>query len=101
MTGQWVEPGTYPLPGTKPELSVTTENIAIMFQIKGGKDNWTYMWDDYGVMALRPRALFIELEKMPDGFLTPEESKTTDAEFEYVPPVDPGTQFDFASFEGN
>lgn len=101
VTGQWVEPGTYPLPGTKPELSVTTENIAIMFQIKGGKDNWTYMWDDYGVMALRPRALFIELEKMPDGFLTPEESKTTDAEFEYVPPVDPGTQFDFASFEGN
>ena len=76
--------GTYTMPGTSPELSVTTTHLSLVFDIKGGKDNWDFPWQDYGVIACRPRKLFIELEKMPDGFVVPEASRTTDADFEYV-----------------
>ena len=95
--------GAYPMPGTKPELSVTTEHDALVFTIKGGKDNWNgdNLWNNYGVIACHPRVLFIELEKMPDGFVVPEASRTFDADFEYIPPVDPVTSFDWESLEGS
>lgn len=101
IAGQWLEPGLYPMPGTKPEISVKLESPTLMFPISGGKDDWTYLSDDYGVMAARPRALFIELEKMELGFLTPEESQTSDEEFQYIPPIDPGSLFDFDNMAGN
>ena len=97
-TATMLAPGSYPMPNTKPEKIVTLEKEALMFQIKGGKDNWNFPWQDYGVIACRPRALFIELDKMPDGFVVPEESRTFDAEFEYVPPVDPGSSFNWDEF---
>ena len=100
-TATWVGPGTYAMPGTKPELSVTIQRQALMFQIKGGKDNWTYTWQDYGVIACRPRVLFIEMEQLPDGFVVPEASRTFDADFKYEPPVDPGSLFDWASLPGS
>lgn len=88
-TAQYLPAGTYPLPGTNPELSVTIEKEALMFTIKGGKDNWTYTWQDYGVFVCRPRALFVEFEKMPDGFKVPEAACTRDDEFQYVAPEEP------------
>ena len=97
-TATMVPAGTYPMPNTSPELSVTIEKEALMFTIQGGKDNWNYPWQDYGVIACRPRALFIELEKMPDGFVVPEASRTFDADFEYVPPFNPDDLFDWDGF---
>ena len=97
-TATMLAPGSYPMPNTKPEKIVTLEKEALMFQIQGGKDNWNFPWQDYGVIACRPRALFVELEKMPDGFVVPEESRTFDADFEYIPPVDPGSSFDWDGF---
>ncbi len=96
-----VEPGEYTMPGTSPELKLTLEKQALMFAISGGKDNWNYPWQDYGVFVCRPRVLFIEMDQMPDGFLVPAASRTTDADFEYIPPVDPGSQFDFSTLPGN
>lgn len=90
--------GTYTMPGTSPELSVTTTHLSLVFDIKGGKDNWDFPWQDYGVIACRPRKLFIELEKMPDGFVVPEASRTTDADFEYVAPIEPDKLFDWDGF---
>lgn len=96
-----VEPGEYTMPGTSSELKLTLEKQALMFAISGGKDNWNYPWQDYGVFVCRPRVLFIEMDQMPDGFLVPAASRTTDADFEYIPPVDPGSQFDFSTLPGN
>ena len=86
----WVGPGSYKMPNTKPELSVTIETQALMFEITGGTDNWgDYMYTDYQVIAGHPRALFVELEQLPDGFVVPAASRTTDADFEYpYPPFD-------------
>ncbi|MBO7644432.1 MAG: hypothetical protein J6S62_05685 [Bacteroidales bacterium] len=97
-TATFMEPGTYPMPGTVPEISVTLEKQTLMFQIKGGKDNWNFPWQDYGVIACRPRALFVEIEKMPDGFVVPEASRTFDTEFEYIPPVEPDDLFNWDEF---
>ena len=36
---------------------------------------------------------------MPDGFVVPEASRTFDADFEYIPPVDPVTSFDWESLD--
>lgn len=101
--GQWLAAGTYPMPGTTPQLSATLEKEALMFPITGGKDDWngSNPWNNYGVIAANPRALFIEVEKMPDGFVVPEESRTFDADFEYIPPVDPVTEFDWESLSAN
>jgi len=95
--------GEYSMPGTKPEKKVVTTHDALVFTIVGGKDNWNgeNLWNNYGVIACHPRVLFVELEKMPDGFVVPEESKTFDADFEYIPPVDPVTTFDWESLEGS
>ena len=97
-TATMLPPGTYDMPGTSPTLSVTLDHMALMFQIKGGKDNWTHTWDDYGVIACRPRALFVEIEKMPDGFVVPEASMTRDDAFKYEPPV--VVDFDWNSLPG-
>ena len=96
-----VQPGEYTMPGTTPALKVTLEKPALMFQITGGKDNWSGSnpWNNYGVIACNPHALFIEIEQMFDGFIVPEASRTTDADFEYVPPVEP--TIDLSVLPGN
>lgn len=88
-SAQYLPAGTYEMPGTNPVLSVTIEKEALMFTIQGGKDNWDYPWQDYGVFACHPRALFVEVEKMPDGFEVPEAARTRDDEFQYVAPEEP------------
>ena len=90
-TAQYLPAGEYKMPGTAPELFVTIEKEALMFTITGGKDNWNgeNAWNDYGVFACHPRALFVEFEKMPDGFKVPEAACTRDDEFQYVAPEEP------------
>ena len=91
-----VGPGSHAMPNTKPEISVTIETQALMFEITGGTDNWgDYMYTDYQVVAGRPRALFVELEQLPAGFVVPEASRTTDADFEY-----PYQPFDITTLPG-
>ena len=92
-------PGTYEVPGTN--KSVTIQRQALAFTITGGKDDWNNIYKDYDKIAARPRALFIEMEQLPDGFVVPEESRTFDADFKYEPPVDPGSLFDWASLPGS
>lgn len=97
----WVGPGTYTMPNTKPEKTVTIETQALMFEITGGKDNWgDYMYTDYQVIAGKPRALFVELEQLPADFVVPEASRTTDADFKYIPPDDPNPEFDLTKLPG-
>ena len=93
-TGQILPPGTYPLTGTIPLLSVTTTHPGLMFTITGGKDYWSGPASDYDVFACHPRAMLFELEEMPVGFRVPSESRTVDADFEYVEPVPVGFDFD-------
>ena len=90
-------PGTYEVPGSGGK-SVTITRQALAFTITGGKDDWNNIYKDYDKIAARPRALFIEMEAMPDGFIVPEASRTTDADFEYV---EPGSTFDWASLPGS
>ena len=90
-------PGTYEVPGAGGK-SVTITRQALAFTITGGKDDWNNIYKDYDKIAARPRALFIEMEAMPDGFVVPEASRTTDADFEYV---EPGSTFDWASLPGS
>ena len=93
----FVGPGTYEVPGAGGK-SVTITRQALAFTITGGKDDWTNIYKDYDKIAARPRALFIEMEAMPDGFIVPEASRTTDADFEYE---EPGSTFDWASLPGS
>ena len=93
----FVGPGTYEVPGAGGK-SVTITRQALAFTITGGKDDWNNIYKDYDKIAARPRALFIEMEAMPDGFIVPEASRTTDADFEYV---EPGSTFDWASLPGS
>jgi len=95
----FVGPGTYEVPGTS--KSVTIERQALAFTITGGKDDWNNIYKDYDKIAARPRALFIEMEQLPDGFVVPAASKTADADFKYEPPVDPGDIFDWANLPGS
>ena len=90
-------PGTYEVPGAGGK-SVTITRQALAFTITGGKDDWNNIYKDYDKIAARPRALFIEMEAMPDGFVVPEASRTTDADFEYV---EPGSTFDWNSLPGS
>ena len=96
-TALFVGPGTYEVPGAGGK-SVTITRQALAFTITGGKDDWNNIYKDYDKIAARPRALFIEMEQLPDGFIVPEASRTTDADFEYV---DPGSTFDWASLPGS
>lgn len=93
-TGRVMPAGTYPLPGTTPALSVTTTHPGLMFTITGGKDYWSGPATDYDVFACHPRAMLFELEEMPVGFRVPSESRTVDADFEYIEPVPVGFDFD-------
>ena len=86
----FVGPGTYDMPNTNPTKSVTIENMALLFPITGGVDLWDgsgaqIMYTDYHKIAGNPRRLYIEMEQMPAGFVIPEASKTTDADFEFAP----------------
>ena len=104
-TAQYLPAGTYPMTGTVPELSVTIEKEAMAFTIQGGKDNWNgdNLWNDYGVFACHPRILFVEFERMPDGFEVPEAARTRDDEFQYVAPEEPENPevpFDLESLVG-
>lgn len=92
-TATFVGPGTYEVPGTS--KSVTISRQALAFSITGGKDDWDNIYKDYDKIAARPRALFIEMEPMPDGFVVPAASCTTDGDFEYIPPEEPGPGGDF------
>lgn len=95
---------TMPVPPTDPNgkpissrvISIT--NQALSFEITGTRDLWgDLMYNGYNVVAVHPRQLFIELEKMPDGFTVPDASKTTDADYKFVPPV---YEFDFDALPG-
>ena len=92
-----VGPGTYDMPDTNPVKSVTIESQALMFTITGGVESWdsNIMYTDYHAIAGNPKALFIEMEVLPNGFVVPEASKTTDADFKYEPP-----SFDWTSLPG-
>ena len=92
-----VGPGTYDMPNTSPLKSVTIETQALMFTITGGVESWnqSIMYTDYHAIAGNPKVLFIELEQMPAGFVVPEASRTTDADFNYEPPA-----FDWYSLPG-
>ncbi len=101
-----VPEGAYemPVPPTDPNgkpisprtVTITTE--ALRFEITGTRDLWgDYLYTDYNVIAVHPRQLFIELEKMPDGFTVPAASQTTDADYKFVPPV---YEFDFNTLPG-
>ena len=97
-----VGPGTYDMPNSNPVKSVTIETQALMFEIKGGAESWnqSIMYTDYHAIAGNPKALFIELEQMPADFVVPEASRTTDADFKYIPPEDPGGEFDWTKLPG-
>ena len=83
----FVAPGTYDMPDTSPLKSVTIGTQALMFTISGGVESWdqSIMYTDYHAIAGNPKVLFVEMEQMPAGFVVPEASKTTDADFEYKP----------------
>ena len=98
-TAAWMAPGEYDVPGTGKKVTLTHQALA--FTVTGGKDDWNNIYKDYDKIAARPRAFIIELEQLPDGFVVPEASRTFDADFEYVPPVDPGDKFDWASLPGS
>lgn len=99
-TATLVGPGTYELPGCSPAKSVTITTMALKFVLKNGVDDWDHSWDDYGVFYKHPRQLYIELEQMPAGFITPDESKTTD-EVVFVEPDDPKPIFDITTLPGS
>lgn len=107
VTGAVVEAGEYKMdvPDTNPNGEPLTPRIvtitskALRFEINATRDVWTkeIMYTDYTVIAVHPRLLYLELEKMPDGFTVPEASKTTDANYEFVPPV---YEFDYTTLPG-
>lgn len=99
-SGVIVGPGTYEMPGTKPVKTITITTMAVMFEIKGGVDDWDHSWDDYGVFYRHPRVVFFELEQMPAGFITPEESMTTD-DVVFVEPEDPKPDADLSKLPGS
>ncbi|MBR3562676.1 MAG: hypothetical protein IKN93_02500 [Bacteroidales bacterium] len=91
--------GTYVMPDTNPEKVIEITREALRFNITGGRSNvWTdIIYNDYWKIAGNPRQLFIELEKMPDGFTVPAAFQTTDADFKFEPPV---YEFDMSSLPG-
>lgn len=99
-TATIVGPGTYELPGCSPAKSVTITTMALKFVITGGVDDWDHSWDDYGVFYRKPRQLYVELEQMPAGYVTPEASKTTDTVV-FVEPDDPKPEFDITTLPGS
>ena len=98
--GTIVGPGTYELPGCSPAKSVTITTMAIKFVLPSAADDWDHAWDDYGVFYRKPRQLYIELEQMPAGYVTPEKSKTVD-NVVFVEPADPEPDFDITTLPGS
>ena len=98
-----VGPGTYEMPNTNPVKSVTIETQALKFTISGGATSWdqSIMYTDYHAIAGNPKVLFVELEQLPDDFIVPQASRTTDADFKYEPPVEPEVPFDWTTIPGN
>ena len=97
----FVGPGTYST--SDPSKSVTIETQALKFTITGGKDVWTDppIYTDYHAITGHPRTLYIEMEQLPDGFIVPEESRTTDADFKFIPPEDPDPgDYDWTTLPG-
>ena len=101
----FVGPGSYEMPNTSNHATVTIQTQALKFVIQGGVNKWSYTGKDYDVVACNPRALFIELEQMPNDFVVPEASRTTDADFKYEPPFDfttlPGKWNVYGKWNGN
>ena len=71
-------PGTYNLPGTDPQKTITLTNQTLAFTITGGKDDWNNAGSDLDVFVKQPRMLYVELEIQPYGFVIPAAAKTTD-----------------------
>lgn len=95
-TATLVPAGNYEMPqttengGSAKVITITSQ--ALMFEIKGGREDVTgdgggLIYTDYWRIAGHPRALFMELEQMPDGFTVPAEAQTTDADFNFEPTV--------------
>jgi hypothetical protein len=72
---------------------VDVKNLAIMFTISGGHDDWNNMYNEYNAIACRPRVVLVELTPMETTFHTPEASCTVDEDFEYVAPLEPDQKF--------
>ena len=106
-TATLVPAGDYKMavPETNPEGKpidpriVTISSLALRFDINATRENWQkeIMYTDYWMIAGQPRQLFVELEKMPDGFTVPAASCTTDADYKFTPPV---YEFDFTKLPG-
>ena len=88
---KYMPAGTYDMPGTTPVKQLTLENPALMFPIAGGTDYWDNAASDLDVFVKHPRAMFVEFEMMADGFEIPAAAKTTDADFDFREPEDPGS----------
>lgn len=97
-TGQIVPAGKYTLSEYGHEVDV--KNIAIRFDISGGKEDWDNMYNEYNAIACMPRVVLIELASMDSSFHTPEASCTIDEDFVYVAPQEPDQKFDFDAFQG-
>ena len=100
-TGLYLPAGTYPL---SDEKTITIEELAVVFQYQITDNNWDYKYKDYDIIALHPRAMFIELHELEEGFEVPEAAKKFDADFEFIPEEEPPvvipTDFDLATLPG-
>ena len=105
-TATLVPAGNYEMPqttengGTAKVVTITSQ--ALMFEIKGGREDITgdgggLIYTDYWRIAGHPRVLFMEIEQMPDSFTVPTEAQTTDADFKFEPPV---YEFDINTLPG-
>ena len=99
-TATIVGPGTYDLPGCSPAKSVTITTMAFKFVLPEAADDWEHSWDDYGVFYRKPRQLYVEVEQMPAGYVTPEAAKTVD-NVVFVEPADPEPEFDITTLPGS
>ena len=98
-TATLVGPGSYEIPGSTKTVDIQSQ--ALLFTITGGKDDWDNIYKDYDKIAAHPRQLYIEMEQMPDDFIVPAASRTTDADFKYEAPEEPGGSFDWTTIPGN
>ena len=99
-TATFVGAGSYAIQGSSKTVDIQTQ--ALLFTLTGGKDDWDNIYKDYDKIAARPRQLYIEMEQLPDDFIVPQASRTTDADFKYEPPVEPeDPPFDWTTIPGN
>ena len=95
--GNYLMPQTTENGGAGQYITITDQ--ALLFEISGGRDvyNDDIIYKDYWRICAHPRALFIEIKKVDEGFVIPEAACTTDADFEYVAPT---YNFDWATLPG-